>query len=113
MGFGLVYEPRAVVEHAHAYDWAGVVRRYESRAGAERLMAVKHPWFRPHFRDQLVAAQCEPRSSRGWALVVDYIPRRTTRVHARVRRRADLHYLQKLAPAFLAAWDQASTARRD
>jgi GT2 family glycosyltransferase len=103
-GMRLLYEPAAVVQHLHPYDWAAVRRRYESRAGAERLMLAKHDWFRPWFRDQLEAAEREPPGSRLWTLVVDRIPKRATRLRRPVERRADLHYRQRLAPYFIAAW---------
>jgi glycosyltransferase involved in cell wall biosynthesis len=107
-GMRLVYEPGAVVEHLHPYDWAAVQRRYGSRAGAERLMAAKHDWFRPWFRDQMEAAQREPPASGLWTFAVDWIPERTARLRRAVERRADRHYRQRLAPIFFAAWAQTS-----
>ena len=104
----LMYEPRAVVEHLHPYDWAAVRRRYESRAAAEQLMMAKHDWFRPWFHGQMEAAVREPPASRVWTLVVDGVPRRFPRVRGAVERRADRHYRQRLAPDFLAAWAAAS-----
>lgn len=106
-GLRLVYEPRALVQHLHRYDWPAVQRRYESRAHAERLMMAKHNWFRPWFHDQMTAAQGEPRASRLWPLAVDWIPRRPRAVRSRVEQRADRHYRQGLAPSFLAAWDSS------
>jgi GT2 family glycosyltransferase len=105
----LLYEREAVAEHLHPYDWGAVQRRYESRAGAEQLMMAKHDWFKPWFFNQIDRASREPRASRLWALVVDAIPPRPARVRNAVERRADRHYLQRLAPAFLAAWEEASS----
>jgi glycosyltransferase involved in cell wall biosynthesis len=107
-GIRLHYEPRAVVAHRHPYDWAAVERRYASRAEAERLMAAKHGWFEPWFRRQIEEAADEPPASRLWALVVDHVPRRPGRLRRAVERRANRHYLQRLAPAFRAAWAEAS-----
>jgi GT2 family glycosyltransferase len=106
-GLRLLYEPTAVVEHLHPYDWEAVRRRYESRAGAERLMMSKHDWFKPWFRGQIEAAASQPRVSRLWASVVDLVPGRPQRVRRLFERRADRWYLQRLAPAFLAAWERA------
>ena len=105
----LLYERDAVTEHLHPYDWAAVRRRYESRAGAERLMMAKHDWFKPWFFNQIDRATREPRASRLWAVAVDAVPPRPARLRRAVERRADRHYLQRLAPAFLAAWEEAGT----
>jgi GT2 family glycosyltransferase len=104
-GMRLIYEPGAVTRHLHRYDWPTVKRRYESRAGAERLMMAKHDWFRPWFHDQMTAAQREPRASRLWTLAADRIPRSAPGVRDSVQKRADRHYRQRLAPTFLAAWE--------
>jgi len=108
----LLYEPAAVVEHLHPYDWRAVERRYVSRAGAERLMAAKHDWFQPWFREQMETAVREPRVSRLWTFAVDRIPLRAGRVRRAVEKRADCHYRQRLAPLFLEAWaeEAASTS---
>jgi GT2 family glycosyltransferase len=103
-GLRVLYEPRAVAEHLHTYDWDAVRRRYESRGRAERLMASKHDWFEPWFRGQMERAEREPPASRLWTLVVDWTPVRPGRVRRAVERRANRHYLQRLAPSFFAAW---------
>ena len=105
-GMRLVYERGALVHHKHPYDWDGVRRRYESRAEAEQLMMSKHDWFKPWFHDQIEAATAEPRASRAWTLAVDLVPQRPVRVRRAVERRANRHYLQRLAPAFRVAWEQ-------
>jgi GT2 family glycosyltransferase len=105
-GLRVLYEPRAVTEHLHSYDWEGVRRRYESRARAERLMAAKHDWFEPWFQRQLECAEREPRASRLWTLLVDWTPKRPSRLRRAVERRANRHYLQRLAPAFFGAWSE-------
>jgi GT2 family glycosyltransferase len=103
-GMRLLYQGDAVVEHLHPYDWPAVQRRYVSRAGAERLMVSKHDWFEPWFHGQMEAAMREPRASRLWTAAVDLVPRRAGSLRRFVERRADRHYRQRLAPAFLAAW---------
>jgi SAM-dependent methyltransferase len=104
-GMRLVYEPAAVTYHLHRHDWESVVRRYESRARAERLMASKHPWFSPWFHDRISRAAEQPPTSPLWARVVDLIPQRAAAVRAPVERRADLWYHQQLAPRFISAWE--------
>jgi glycosyltransferase involved in cell wall biosynthesis len=106
-GIELLYEPGAVAEHLHPYDWTAVRSRYESRAGAERLMMGKHDWFTPWFRGQIEAAASQPRASRLWALGVDRVPERASRVRRAFEQRANRWYLQRLAPAFREAWERA------
>lgn len=109
----LLYEPGAVVEHLHPYDWDAVRRRYVSRAGAERLMAAKHDWFEPWFHGQLAAARSQQRASRLWTLLADTTPSRPRRLRRAVEERANRHYLQLLAPAFFAAWDEGEVTSPD
>ena len=105
-GMRLLYERDASAEHLHIYDWDAVVRRYESRAAAERLMMSKHAWFKPWFRDKIAGAQSEPRPSRIWPVVVDRLPPWPRRIRRGAERRADRWYLQRLAPAFDDAWER-------
>lgn len=107
-GMRLFYEPGAVAEHLHPYDWEAVRRRYESRAGAERLMMAKHEWFKPWFRGQIEAAASQPRASRLWALGVDRVPERASRLRHAFEKRANRWYLQRLTPAFREAWERAA-----
>lgn len=111
-GLRLVYEPRAVARHLHRYDWAAVERRYRSRAGAERLMMAKHDWFEPWFYNQMAAAERQRPASSLWALAAGRIPRRAGPLKCKVQQRADLHYRQRLAPAFLAAWEASAPGER-
>jgi|SRR5215211_4516909 len=105
-GLRLLYERAAVAAHLHPYDWPAVRRRYESRAEAEQLMMAKHDWFQPWFKRQIDAAARARPSSRLWALAVDRIPARAGPLRRAVEVRADRHYLQRLGPAFTAAWDR-------
>ena len=109
-GLCLHYARDAVTEHLHPYTWDAVRRRYESRAGAEQIMMRKHAWFAPWFRAKTEDAAERSPVSRLWALVVDAIPSRPRRVRAAVEARADRYYLQRLAPAFNAAWETARGA---
>jgi GT2 family glycosyltransferase len=105
----LVYEPGAVVEHLHPYDWEAVERRYRSRAGAEQLMMSKHDWFKPWFHGQIERAAQEPPAPRVWPVVVDYVPSRPARVRRAAERRANRWYLQRLGPTFRSAWQEADS----
>jgi len=107
LGMQLIYERRALVEHLHPYDWATLERRYRSHAAGEQLMAAKHKWFKPWFHGHITAAANAPATSRAFPLLVDLIPRRPRRVRRAFEWRADRYYLQRLAPAFLEAWEEA------
>jgi GT2 family glycosyltransferase len=107
LGMRLLYERGAVVQHLHPYDWATLERRYRSHAAGERLMAAKHEWFKPWFHGHLTAAAAEPRPSRLFPLLVDWIPRKPARLRRAIERRADRYYLQRLAPAFEEAWSES------
>lgn len=108
LGLRLLYEPQARADHLHRYDWEAVVRRYESRAGAERLMAQKHSWFEPWFFRQMLAAQDQPRASKLWSVIVDLVPSGAPRLRAKFERRADRYYRQRLAEPFMTAWRAAA-----
>jgi len=103
-GMRLLYEREALVEHLHPYDWATLERRYRSHAEGERLMAAKHEWFTPWFHGHIASAAAEPPASKLWPLLVDLMPRHPARLRRAFERRADRYYLQQLAPAFMAAW---------
>jgi GT2 family glycosyltransferase len=111
-GMRLLYQPDARAFHLHEYDWPRLVRRWESRAGAEQLMAAKHSWFEPWFEARIRAAQHDARVSKVWPLVVDLVPTRLTRLRRGAEARAGRWYLQQLAPAFLDAWAKAGDAEK-
>jgi GT2 family glycosyltransferase len=106
-GMRLLYEPAAVAHHLHRVRWERVEQRYASRARAERLMMAKHDWFAPWFHDRIVRSTSERQVSRLWPLIVDRVPPRPRRVRIWVRERADRWYHQRLAPAFLDAWEDS------
>lgn len=112
-GMRLIYEPRAVGHHLHRYDWSALERRYASRARAERLMAAKHDWFTPWFHERIAAHASAPAVSPAWARLVDLIPDRAGRLRELAESKANRWYHQRLAPAFLEAWEAACASQRD
>src|SRR5205085_12444234 len=96
-GLRLLYERDALAQHLHPYDWAAVRRRYVSRAAAELQMMSKHDWFRPWFQGQIDEAAHAAATSVLWALAVDWVPHRPARIRRAFERRANRHYLQRLA----------------
>ncbi len=106
LGMRLRYEPSAVVQHLHEQDLDAIRRRAELNGVAERLMASKHDWFRPYYRERMVAHAAAPAVSRLWPAVVDLIPERIVPLRARVQARADRWYHQQIAPSFHDGWDR-------
>jgi GT2 family glycosyltransferase len=110
-GMRLRYEPRAVGQHLHRYDWPSIERRYASRARAELLMMSKHDWFSPWFYNQVSWHAQQRGVSRVWPFVVDFVPERSGRLRRFVEAKADRRYQQRLAPVFLKAWREARAAK--
>jgi GT2 family glycosyltransferase/2-polyprenyl-3-methyl-5-hydroxy-6-metoxy-1,4-benzoquinol methylase len=110
-GMVLRYEPRAVSWHLHGYTPATLAERYRCHARGEWMMARKHPWFRPWFRDQLAGQASLPPVSRLWPELVDRLPVERLEgtllepVRARLEERTDRYHHQFLAGPFLEAWE--------
>ncbi|MHB8682288.1 MAG: glycosyltransferase [Acidimicrobiales bacterium] len=103
-GMRLVYEPRAVTEHLHAYDLPALEQRMRGVAVGERLMAQRHSWFTPHFLGRFLRARDAKAVSRLWPAIVDAVPRRPAALRRRFEDRATRWYDRRLAESFLAAW---------
>ncbi len=105
-GMVLRYEPGALVEHLHHYDWSGIEQRFRRIAEGERRMVERHPWFQPFFRHRIDHVETlAPRSER-WTKVVDRVPARfAPKLAVRARSEANAYYLQRLANVFYDAWD--------
>ena len=103
-GMRLLYEPAALAQHLHAYEWSGVVRRFEGVARGERLMSSKHAWFSPFFLHRAQQAEASGDVSRFWPMVVDAVPQSAGGLRSAAERRANTWYWRRLAPSFLEAW---------
>lgn len=105
--WGLVvrYVPGARAEHLSAPTLESYARRMAEIAPVERRWVARHPSERPHFHD-LLAPTLARRPARG-----RLGPRLAGRLPGPLDdwawRRADFFYRQRLAPAFLAAWERA------
>ena len=110
LGFGLVYNPGAVVEHLHPATLESWRERMRSVAAAELQFIRKHPDAQPYFHSWFsrVAAERRPRG-RG-ARLVGIVPRWGPWLGTRVWASADAYWRRELADAFLAAWTHAETA---
>ena len=104
LGFHVLYNRRAVVDHLRPMTlefWRKRVRRV---AAAEWQFTELHPemppWFHKVFSD---AAQHPPVRGLGIRLA-PYVPRRVPWLGRRVWESVDTYYKQALAPDFLEAW---------
>jgi GT2 family glycosyltransferase/2-polyprenyl-3-methyl-5-hydroxy-6-metoxy-1,4-benzoquinol methylase len=104
-GMRLLYERDAVAHHLHSYRWEDVVRRFQGVARGERMMAAKHSWFTPYFRERTALAAAAPRRSRAWTWIADVLPTSAGKARSAVRRRANTWYYQQLEPAFATSWE--------
>ncbi|MBW3663697.1 MAG: glycosyltransferase [Actinobacteria bacterium] len=106
-GLVLLYEPQAIAEHLHGYDFDQLRNRFAGIAVGERLMADTHPWFDPpYFHERIARAAAQPSVRPLWARLVDLVPA-GSRARAALEWRADRWYLQQVADDFLAAWARA------
>ena len=99
-GMVLRYEPRALVQHDHAYDWPALDARFRGIATGERKMVRKHDWFEPYFRNRVESAADGPPIWSGWARLANHWPSAPI-----VRSRAERFYWQRLADPFLETWE--------
>ena len=109
-GLQVVLWHSAVVDHWGATSLEDWRRRVPTLARAELAFSRKHPelapWFYARFAD---AARTTAGRGRG-ARLARFVPRSMPLIGEAVWRRAGQHWLQELAPAFLEAWEEASSA---
>lgn len=104
-GLVLRYQPNAVGQHLHPYDWDALVRRYHSRGEAERQMSEKHDWFEPFFRRRIAAAFQHSPLSVAWPAMATRLPKDAGKVGTRLRWASDVWYHQQLAAPFFGGWN--------
>lgn len=107
LGFRLVYNRDAVVEHLREMDlefWTSKVGRL---ARVEREFVSKHPEIEPYFFNLFTAACDAPMASGRGRALTRFIPQRFPLLGRRAWKSADMYYRQKIAPLFLEAWEDA------
>lgn len=105
-GLRLHYEPRAVGEHDHPQTLAGWERRMAAVARMERAFVDAHPEQRPWFWERLGGALGLRRSLGLGRPLTRIVEPHRGRLGRWAWRSTDRYYRQRLAPAFLGAWDQ-------
>jgi GT2 family glycosyltransferase len=109
LGFKLLYNRAATVEHVHPVtvdDWK---RRAAAVAESERTFVRLHPEVEPYFHDLFspAAAWPEPPHGRG-ARLVGVVPEWVPFLGPRVRRSADATWRYTLAREFMSGWERAA-----
>jgi glycosyltransferase involved in cell wall biosynthesis len=104
-GLRLIYARDAVGDHLHAVTLDEYAGRVAAIAPAERRFVDRYPDVAPYFHDMFAEVVFIPMG-RGWgARLATHVPEGTPLLGHAVHQRASLYYRQRLAPAFLAAWD--------
>lgn len=105
LGFRVLYNRRAEVEHLREMDLAFWQQKVGRLARVERTFVAKHPEIPAYFHAMFSSAAALPRArGRGRALI-RFVPRGFPWLGQRVWNSADLYYRQTLAPNFLEAWN--------
>jgi GT2 family glycosyltransferase len=104
-GLRLLYARDAVADHLHAVTLDEYASRVAAIAPAERRFVARYPDVDPYFHRMFSEAAAIP-SGRGWgARLAPLVPERTPFLGPAIHNRASLYYRQRLAPAFLDAWE--------
>jgi GT2 family glycosyltransferase len=110
-GFELLYNRKAVAEHAHPVRMDEWRSRMAATAAAERRWVELHPEMPAYFHDKFADAAAHRRSRGIGRAALGWLPRRVPVLGPRAWSSADLYYRQQLGPAFLDAWAQLDGER--
>jgi len=108
VGFRLVYNRAAIVDHLRPMTlefWKNRARRV---AAAEYAFSRLHPELPPWFHGIFSAAATMPLARGRGISLAPYVPRSVPWLGRRVWASVDIAYKQALAPHFLEAWDAAA-----
>jgi len=112
LGFRLLYNRRAEVEHLREMDLEFWRERVMRLAHAEHSFVEKHPEIPAYFLGKFSeVAHLPPARGRGRALI-RWVPRNFPWLGERVWTSADLFYRQALAPRFLETWSVLESSGR-
>jgi GT2 family glycosyltransferase len=111
-GFRLLYEPEALGDHLHPATLDSWRRRVATLARAERAFVRKHPELDPYFHPRFAAAMQAPPAGERSARLAAVVPPGFPLLGKLVWQRVEAHFLQELAPDFMAAWDESPAEER-
>ena len=107
LGFRLLYNRRAVVDHVRPMTVEFWQKRARRVARAEYAFCQRYPEIEPWFHGKFVWTSMDPLWRGRAVTVARYVPRWVPVVGPRVWTRVDHTFRQALAPHFLAAWEEA------
>jgi GT2 family glycosyltransferase len=108
-GLRLLFNRRAEVEHLHPTTIDGWKERMRIVARAERQFLAKHPDADPYFVTKFERVMRLPPARGRAARLAGWVPRSAPLIGRKVWESADAYFGQQLAPAFLAAWEDAGS----
>jgi GT2 family glycosyltransferase len=106
-GLRVVYNRRAIVDHWQTMDIEMWKRRVARLARSEHTFCRLHPEVAPFFHQRFSEAVRTPPGRGLGTRLARHVPRWLPWLGPAVWRRAELHWLQELAPHFMAAWEAA------
>ena len=109
LGFRLLYNRNAVVEHLREMDIHFWISKVGRLAQVERRFVGIHPEIDPYFHRKFSEAAAAPKARGRGRHLVGLIPKGVPWLGPKVWTSADLYYRQQIAPHFLAAWDAATS----
>lgn len=112
-GLRVIYNRRAIVEHWQPMTLEFWQRRAPRLARSEFVFTRLHPDVRPYFRQRFAGAALTPAGRGLGARLAWVIPPWVPIVGPLVWERAALHWLQEIAPAFMAGWEAAEAEAGD
>jgi GT2 family glycosyltransferase len=107
-GLRVLLNRQAIVDHWRPMtvrDWQIRARRL---AVSEWRFCQLHPDVSPWFQRKFADAAAQPAGGRRSATILRVVPETAPWIGPRLFARADLYWRQQIAPAFLAAWEQAA-----
>jgi GT2 family glycosyltransferase len=107
LGFRLLYNRDAVVDHLRPMTLEFWQKRARRVAASERTYTALHPETEPWFYTRFKAANAAPRARGRGIRLAPFIPRWVPWLGPRVWGSVHMYYMQALAPSFLEAWEEA------
>lgn len=107
LGFRLLYDRRAVVDHLRPMTLEFWQKRARRVAHSEFTFSQLYPEISPWFYNIFKAESSTPAARGRGVHLAPYVPRWVPLLGPRVWKSVDKKYKQAIAPYFLRAWDEA------
>jgi GT2 family glycosyltransferase len=110
LGFRLIYNRRAVVDHLRPMTLEFWQKRARRVARAEHTFSGLYPELSPWFYNIFKAEASTPHARGRGVRLAPYVPRWVPWLGPRVWKSVDKTYKQALAPYFLTSWEEAAAS---